>query len=540
MDILDYLKNEKIKINAVPGAHILPLYKSAETKLDYSNLISWRTEYGAGFGALGNIQSTGLPAIVVSTAGPGITSMISHVAQANAEFLPLIAIGVNNYSWDLDQRKGLIHELPDSRPLFRDITYDCLRIESGSEFVDYLTRCISKMKNGQCRPVYIEIPSNIISEIVEFTFEDVNYGIPVKKNIESYISEVIKEIKTCKFPVIYIGWGAHLSNSGQAICELAKKMGAIVITTLKGKGAIPDSFSLNAGCIWERARPFDAIAEKSDFVLALGTSLSLLETRNAMLPIDGKVYHVANEGAMLKKNYKNSKTLNCDINEFLCALLPKVSQVASEERLKELEGLCENIKEQWYDGLKRTVPEVWQVVNSIRNNFDIETQFSLDMCQDAYWLTRYLKTELPFSIHMPNNFGTLGGSLPSAIGAAVCGKDVVCITGDGGFSYGFTEISTALKYNIPIKVILFNNNLFGSVDETHTKIYKSKNEHFQLTNPDYKKLAESFGIDYYFAENDSLNDVLAKANSVSNSFILEVRTKGLPMFNGIIWPEWKL
>ena len=541
MDILDYLEQKKIMINAVPGAHILPLYEAIRKKGDYKNIISWRTEYGSGFGAIGNIQATGNPAIVVSTAGPGITNMVSHVAQANVEFLPLIAIGVNNYFWDLDQRKGLIHELPDSRPLFRDITYDCLRIESGAEFAEYLTSCIVKMKNGQSRPVYIEIPSNVISEVVEYSFEDIDYRNPFKKSVDNYVADVVQEMGKSKFPVIFIGWGAQLANAGDIICELAQRLGAVVITTVKGRGTIPESFPLNAGCIWDRARPFDALAEKSDFVLALGASLSLLSTRDGKLPIDGKVYHVITEGCMLKKTYSNSKILNCDIKEFLDTLLPKVNQNASESRIRELEDMCENIKEQWWDGFRETVPVVSKIANDIRESFDENTQFSFDMCQEAYWLKRYLKIEVPYSIHMPSNFGTLGCSVPSAIGAAeVTDRTVVCITGDGGFSYGCSEISTAIKYNIPIKIILFNNESFDSIIEPHKRIYNSTSEHYQLINPDYKKFAESFGIGYYYANNDTLKEVLTQANSKSTSYIVEARIKGMPMFNEIKWPEWKL
>lgn len=536
MKLLQYLCSKGMIINSVPGGHIAPLYNAALAK-DSDCLMSWRTEYGAGAGALGMIQSSNKPMILLSTAGPGITSMTTFVAQAYSESLPLLAIGCNNYKSDLSNRHGLFHELPDSVGIFKGITYLSKRVFTPEEFMYEVVNIIENIFTRVSKPVYLEVPS----EVFEKSFNvDVPSEIGKERHdlqMENRIKELEEDLSNANFPVLYVGYGAQDSEIGKFICKMASKYNAVIITTVKGRGSVPDSFPLSLGTVWDRVRSMDSVAQKADVVVALGTSLGYLNTRRGNFPLPAKTYHVCDDFEIIGKTYGKSVPICCKLSEFFKRLhLDGNEEFVATPENKELAEYCAKIKTEWVDEFKSKVPDVAQLVEDIRSSYNEDTIFSLDLCQEAYWLQRYLDVTQPRKILQSFYFANLGYAFPAAIGAAQeSKKDVVCIVGDGGFAYGMTELSTVLRYGIRVKILLFNSESFDSVMQIHKRMYGTSPENYNLQNPYYESVSEAYGLNYYKADRNTLKSLLREAEHSEKSYIIEIKDTPVTMFTDIKW-----
>ncbi|GMQ55722.1 acetolactate synthase large subunit [Vallitalea sediminicola] len=546
MKIIDYLIDKKVNIHSVPGSHNLPLYEVGEKESDLK-LLSWRTEYGAFNGALGSAKAMGKTEIITTIAGPGITSLTTVVGQAYAESVPLICIGVNNYKKDMDAEKGLIHEIADSRGLFEPITAVSVRAETGKELANMIYHFMENSKEI-AKPIYIEVPSEIFSEAFENNAEITKECNILEEflyenddEIEKIVDECAKKLINATLPVIHIGWGGQLSDVSKELIEICNTCGVMVIPTVRARGLLEENYPYNAGAIWDRGRQVTEIAQKSDLVIAIGTRLSMLNTKNGTLPIEGDLYHIVNDSKFFGVFYPDSTNLKCDSKRFLKMLLEKIKGQKNEERCNRIKETVARIREQWDSKLEEKVPAVSKLMSDIREAYDEDTHFVVDMCQEGYWLARYIHMNRRLVHQSPFYFGTLGASIPNAIGVSYNKKsDVVTVCGDGGFAYGFNELSTAKKYEIPIKILLFNNKRFDAIVRAHRFRYNNESDHYQLYNPDFKCISDAYDINYYKTDYRGVKDTICKANKESKSYIIEVISDDIPMFNSIKWEDLNL
>ena len=485
--------------------------------------------------------------IIVSIAGPGITSFTTAIGEAYFESVPLICIGVNNFKVDLDVEKGLIHEMPDSRGLFDPITVVSVRAETEEQLANMIYHSVEKGREI-AKPIYIEAPSDVFSAIFENNtvitmgnniLED--YLLEDDNEIEKIVEKCAEKLKQASLPVIHVGWGGQLSDVHEELIEICENCGVMVIPTIRAKGILEENNAYNAGPIWERARQVTEIAEKSDLVIAVGTRLSMLNTRGGTLPINGDLYHIVNDPKYFGITYPKAENLKCDCKKFLKLLSEKVKEQKNEARCEKVKTIVSSIKEQWDSKLEEKIPAVSKLMKDIKEAYDDDTHFVMDMCQEGYWLSRYIHANKRMTFQSSFYFGTLGPSIPMAIGASNSRNgNVVAICGDGGFIYGFNELASAKKYGIPIKILLFNNNRFDAIIRAHQARYKNESNHYQLYNPDFKGISDAFEINYYKTNYKEIKNTICKANKESTSYIIEVISDDIPMFNSIKWEDLNL
>lgn len=543
MKIIEYLIDKKINIHSVPGSHNLPIYEIGERNSDLS-LLSWRTEYGAFNGALGSAKSLGRPEIIVTIAGPGITSLTTIIGQAYSESVPLICIGVNNYKKDMDIEKGLIHEIADSRKLFDSITAMSVRAEDKEQLVDMIYYSVENSKKI-AKPIYIEVPSEIFSQAFEENTEIIKkekvigyYEENDESKIEKIVTECAEKLNKAYLPIIHVGWGGQISDISEELMEICNICGVMIIPTVRARGLISEEYEYNAGAIWDRARQVTELAKKSDLVIAIGTRLSMLNTKNGTLPIEGDLYHINNDAKFFGVFYPDSVNLKYDSKKFLRLLLDKVKENKNEKRCQRIKKIVSQIREQWDSNFEKKVPVVSKLIKDIREAYLEDTNFIVDMCKEGYWLSRYINLNKRLIHQSPFYFGTLGASIPNAIGVSYNGtSNVVVICGDGGFAYGFNELATAKKYNIPIKILLFNNKRFDAIVYAHRIRYNNESNHYQLYNPDFRCISDAYNIEYYKTNYKDIKNTILKANKISNSYIIEVISEDIPMFTSVKWED---
>jgi acetolactate synthase-1/2/3 large subunit len=247
----------------------------------------WRTEYGAGLGAIGFSCVTGKASLLVLTAGPGITNAITAVKQAFEESLPVIVLGVNNFSSVLNRRVGAMHEIPDSTVFFPSITCGQYKLTDAGKFYQVLTATIQKAVREHS-PVYLEIASDVLMKVENYEIPESNLGAEVKYSCE-LTEDFIRDLAQASRPILIVGYGTVLANCERDVEKLAGMLNIPLVPTVKAVSyyqATPQ----NCGPLLDRILAVEPLAKECDLALVLGSSLSYLNTANNQLKFGGKIY----------------------------------------------------------------------------------------------------------------------------------------------------------------------------------------------------------------------------------------------------------
>jgi thiamine pyrophosphate-dependent acetolactate synthase large subunit-like protein len=565
MSIANFFSELQIPIFCMPSGHSAPIvrdFKNAGILTD-KHISLWRTEYGAGLGAVGYSSISHKPSLLVLTAGPGITNAVTSVNQAYEESLPLIVLGINNFSSVLDRRVGAMHEIPDSTVFFKTITCFQKRISNPDSFHDTFVYALQKAC-CENRPVYIEIASDILIAVENMKFDlsnmhlrdncietNVNLGmsnecrnnpcihrfefsnlLPIPRYSCVLTNEFIEDLNISKKPIIIAGYGTVLSNCTTTVEKLAKLINAPLIPTIKAISWFNNT-TQNVGTILDRTLTVKSFATDCDLVIAIGTSLSYLNTNNGALLFGGKIYRFISS---------EPNETNYNINEFRCDAQLAVEAIISAIYLNKIQEKHFVIEHDIYlkrnSVFKNKVPEVIEQMNAIQSTFPENTIFSFDLCLQTYIFQRIWNLDKSQRFVLSFGWGNLGSALPIALGMVISGKEkhVVCICGDGGLNYDIGDLAMLNRIDPKdhkFTIILFNNSSFGTLTQV------TNDDVYQIVVPDYSKLSDAFGIKYLYADEDNISEVLGKSVSmISAHCLVEIRIRKDPLlFNRLRYDE---
>lgn len=521
-------------IFSLPGGHNLPIY---DALIDYDDIheVSARHEQGAGFMAVGYAYAKGRPAVILTTAGPGITNIITPVAHAYLESLPLLVLAINNYSHQIDSESGLFHELTDVRSLFAGCTASYSRAVAPADLVNQISRALEHSRFHRPRPIAVEIPSDLLSrEATETTVRSPSvFGIDSVG--DHTVDAAIALIESAKAPLIYCGGGCISSGAAGEMVKLAETIGAPVVTSVKGRGAISDSHPLAIGCVWDRIRSLDSLALEFDLLIAVGISFSKLSTREGKLPLPAKLLHIDIDAGVIGRTYPTTLGVIGDAKGILATILSRLDHLTRDEktttRVKE-------ITRQWQLDFQENVPEAEKLLSDIRREVPEDAIVVCDMNVPAYWAMRFFEIYHPRTLLSAYYFGTLGFSIPAALGAKMACPDkcVVAFCGDGGFLFNSQELATAVQYGISVVVLLFNDNAYTAVKAAQKQLYGRTHAAFNLQNPDFVGLAKSYGWQGERVSTSQVGDAVRRAIGNKLPTVIEVDMPDpLPMPNDVRW-----
>ena len=514
-----------------PGGAVLNIYDSLYMYKDKINHILTCHEQNAAHAADGYSRATGKVGVCLATSGPGATNLVTGIATAYMDSIPIVAI-TGNVPKNL-LGKDSFQEV-DIQGITMPITKHNYIVKDVNELQKTVKEAFHIAISGRPGPVLIDIPKDITSAKAEYKNMD-DIEISNKDSIVEYekIKEVAEMINKCKKPLIYAGGGIISANARNELKSLVEKINSPICTSLMGKNSIESDHPLNIGMIgMHGTKASNLSATKSDLIIALGARFSDRVITDQENIKDAKIIHIDIDGAEINKNIKSDASIIGDLKEVLEKLIPLVNEAKHEKWNLKVKSFKNLEDKEVVDGL---TPEFFFKILNKKNkgNLIITTEVG----QHQMWAAQYFNFKNDRTFISSGGLGTMGYGLGAAIGAQIARPDmkVINIAGDGSFAMNCNEFATAVSNNLPIITVVMNNNVLGMVRQWQNLFYDRRYSQTTLNRKtDIVKLAEAFGgIGFRVVDRDQLEDVLDKAlNSkkpVIIDYVIDCDKKVLPM-----------
>ncbi|MBF4991855.1 acetolactate synthase large subunit [Methylophilus sp. QUAN] len=490
------LERQGIKIiSGIPGGPILPFY-DALSKSDQITHILARHEQGAGFIAQGIARSTGLPAVCVASSGPGATNLLTAIADAKLDSIPLIAITgqVPQSMIGTDAFQEV-----DTYGLSLPITKHNFLIKSAKELLDVIPRAFSIAMSGRPGPVLIDLPKDVQNEILDISEfpEPGQIEAQPSHSSENNYEEAASLINSAKRPILYLGGGVVHADSADAAIAFAEKSSIPTVMTLMALGTLPMTHSLSLGMLGMHGARYTNLAlDECDLLIVVGARLDDRATgKIEKFCPRAKLIHVDIDPSEIGKLRMPHLPIVGDAGHFLKSILPMIELNQRPqwiERINELKTIHPLSKPGIDD-----ISTHFGLINAAANCLPSDAIIVTDVGQHQMWVAQSYPLNRSRHWLTSGGLGTMGFGLPAAIGAAVANpkKTVVCFTGDGSIMMNIQELATAAELNVNIKIILMNNQSLGMVHQQQAmffdkRIFASKYQ----TASKFMMIAEGFGI----------------------------------------------
>ena len=506
-----------------PGGSVLNIYDSLYKYKDKIKHYLTCHEQGASHAADGYARSTGKVGVCIATSGPGATNLVTGIATAYMDSVPLVAITGN-------VPKGLLgkdsFQEVDITGITMPITKHNFIVKDVNELQGIVRQAFYIAREGRPGPVLIDIPKDITINKGEYKSLEPLEVKPKSKHItDEVLNEVSTYINRCNKPLIYAGGGVINSEATEELINFAEKLNAPVATTLMCRGAIPSEHRLNTGMIgMHGSNASNILATKCDLIIALGARFSDRVISNKKFINNAKVIQIDIDPAEVNKNVKVDSFIIGDIKVALQRLMPLIEEKKNEEWLNTIEELkLLAITKNNSDNEEELTPRF--LFESLSEIDDGSFVIATEVGQHQMWTAQYFNFKTPRTLISSGGLGTMGFGLGAAMGVSVANpnKTVFNIAGDGSFGMNCNEFATAVKYNIPIKVIVINNNALGMVRQWQSLFYEERYSQTTLDRAtDFVKLAEAFGgVGFRVEKKEDLNSVLKEALKINKPVIID-------------------
>ena len=472
----------------IPGVGTLPVY---DAFLDHPELrhIETRHEQGAIFMADGYARATGRPGVAFSSGGPGSLNTLTAMASSFNDSVPVLHLTNENPADVRRKGKGHFHDMSDQFGLFHSVTDFASQVVLADEIPAAIHQAMFALRNRRPRPALVEIAAEAFTQETRMPVQATAETIPRIPDTGA-IARAAQLLADARSPIIWAGGGVATPEAAASLRRLAELTGAAVITTQKGKGAMPSAHRLHIGN-WANEQPVRDLIAASDLMLAVGTRFSYFPTGGWSLDIGCPIIHIDMDPAVIGLNYRTEVAVVGDSMLSLDALQTALTD-------------SDYTGGQWRDGQVAEVlsridaavgnPVERQVLHQIRKALPSQSLVFNDPTTIAFWARSLWRTDLPRTWSVPSGFGTLGSSMPTAIGAKVARPDVpsVCIIGDAGVMFTIQDLMTAVQEKIPVIVMVFNDRGYG-VERRHQDHLYGRRNAVDILPPDFVALAEAFG-----------------------------------------------
>ena len=511
-----------------PGGCVLDIYDAIYRDGTLRHVLTAH-EQGAAHAADGYARATGKTGVVIATSGPGATNLVTGIATAYMDSVPLVAVTgnvtVSNLGRDSFQEVDIAGvTMPVTKHNY--IVKDVKQLAATVREAFYIANA------GRKGPVLIDIPKNIQTETCEYEETPRKRHAPRPVSPDS-LAAVKAALEKAKRPLILAGGGVIGADASAQLAEFAKRLQAPVCSTLMGLGAYPASDKQFLGMIGMHGTDAAAKAfRRADTIIACGMRFSDRVAGDRTKFRDGKiVVQFDVDAAEIDKNVATDLSVMADLSEIFKALLPQLAQAERRDWLKEVAAYREYGEEHAPSALP-----AYQILSALHSFTDADTPVATDVGQHQMWAAQYCKFEKPRTFVTSGGLGTMGFGMGAAIGACVgTGRKTVLVTGDGSFHMNLNELCTAVSQNLPLVILLMDNNTLGMVRQWQTLFYGKRYSQTTLDRKtDYVKLAEAFGAKgYVLAGEADIEPVLKKAFAEKGPVLVDCKIgiddKVLPM-----------
>lgn len=519
--VIECLKEQGVDtVFGYPGGTILNIYDALYKHSDEIRHVLTSHEQGASHAADGYARATGKVGVCMATSGPGATNLVTGIATAYMDSVPMVAITANVNLPLLG--KDTFQEV-DIAGVTMPITKHGYIVKDVTILADTIRRAFQIAKSGRPGPVLVDITKDVTANTCEYTPVTPKEPDVVKRYTESDLEKAVSLIEKAERPFIYLGGGAIISEAAEEVAEFAEKIDAPVCDTLMGKGAFDGHSPRYTGMIgMHGTKTSNFGVSECDLLIALGARFSDRVIGNPKtFAKNAKVLHIDIDAAEIGKNIPAYASVTGDLK---CVLRELNTRLAKQEHTEWMAHIQE-LKEKYplkYNTEQLSCPFVIEEIDRVTKG---EAVISTDVGQHQMWAAQYYKYTKPRTFLSSGGLGTMGYGLGACIGAKVGQPDKICINiaGDGCFRMNMNELATASRYNIPIIQVVINNHVLGMVRQWQTLFYDHRYSQTVLNDKvDFCKVSEGLGCTAVrVTKKEEFAPALEKAIALQSPVVIE-------------------
>ena len=519
--VVECLKEQGVDtVFGYPGGTILNVYDALYKHSDEIRHILTSHEQGAAHAADGYARATGRVGVCLATSGPGATNLVTGIATAYMDSVPVVAITCNVNLPLLG--KDTFQEV-DIAGVTMPITKHGYIVKDVTKLADTIRKAFRIAREGRPGPVLVDITKDVTANTCEYEKRD---PLPFKnpcKYTDADIEQAITLMKAAQRPFIYVGGGAVISEAYKEVRELAEILDTPVCDTLMGKGVMDGHDPKYTGMIgMHGTKASNFGVSECDLLIALGARFSDRVVGNAAKFASGaKILHIDIDAAEIDKNIKTTASVVGDLKE----ILTKINEKLPKQQHTEWMAHIEELKEKYplsYDPSELSCPYIMQEIDRITKG---EAIITTDVGQHQMWASQYYTYTMPRTFLSSGGLGTMGYGLGACIGAQLGQPDKICINiaGDGCFRMNMNELATASHYNIPIIEVVINNHVLGMVRQWQTLFYGKRYSQTVLSEQvDYCMVAKGLGCEAIrVSKKEEVDAAIQKAIDLKRPVLIE-------------------
>ena len=520
--VVECLKEQGVDtVFGYPGGSILNIYDALYQHQDEITHILTSHEQGAAHAADGYARATGKVGVCLATSGPGATNLVTGIATAYMDSVPVVAITCNVTNSLLG--KDSFQEI-DITGVTMPITKYNFIVKDVNRLAKVIRRAFTIAQTGRPGPVLVDITKDVTAAPCEYEKEEPEEIVRQSDTIrEEDMERAIEIIRKSKQPFIFVGGGAVLSNAAEELRAFAHKIQAPVADSLMGKGAFDGCDELYTGMVGMHGTKTSNFGiTEADLLIVVGARFSDRVTGNASkFARNAKILQLDIDPAEINKNIKVDASIIGDVKVILRKLNARLDPINHDEWIAHIERM-KDMYPLRYDKNMLTGPFIIQTVNEVTQG---DAVIVTEVGQHQMWAAQYYNYRQPRTLLTSGGLGTMGYGLGAAIGAKMGCRDktVINIAGDGCFRMNMNEIATAARYNIPVVELIVNNHVLGMVRQWQTLFYGKRYSQTILNDSvDFVKLAEAMGAKAYrVTQKEELEPTLREAISLNAPVVID-------------------
>ena len=520
--IIECLKEQGVDtVFGYPGGTILNVYDALYKHSDEIHHVLTSHEQGASHAADGYARATGRVGVCMATSGPGATNLVTGIATAHMDSIPMVAITANVATGLLG--RDSFQEV-DIAGVVMPITKYSMIVKDIHDLAPAIRRAFTIAQSGRPGPVLVDVTKDVTAAVTEYTYQEPTPIAPyTAEMLESDLDQAAKLISEAEKPFIFVGGGAITSGAAEELRKFAHTINSPVTDSLMGKGAFSGEDELYTGMLGMHGTKTSNLGvTKCDLLITVGARFSDRVTGNtAKFAQNAKIIQIDVDAAEINKNIKVDCSIIGDVKEVLKELNKKIHPKNHDAWVKEVEDMKAKYPLKYnQEGL--TGPYVIEELYRVTKGDAIVVT---DVGQHQMWAAQYYKYKEPRTLITSGGLGTMGYGLGAAIGAKLGRPDkvVVNIAGDGCFRMNMNEVATAARNNLPLVEIVINNHVLGMVRQWQTLFYDHRYSSTILDDKvDFVKFAESMGaVGIRVTKKEEVGPAIEKAIALNTTVVLD-------------------